>query len=304
MKALVNKVLSVAILIMASNIVVFSQTRSKEHSLSPFEGIEASGGFSVSITKSDAYSAKLTVDDALESYVVCYVKAGVLHLGLDEKKVPKELKKQYRGKNSPGRTLVALVSMPAIKSLALSDDSEFFCSDELAVSDLSVNLSGSSSVNNLKVRGKRVDLNVAKNARFTNAAVVAEEDVNVFTDGKGAVVMECEAANVSITAAGSSEVDAKVDVDEKLKISLSAGSGVTVSGKSLGLEIVGKGTSAKVDASGLEVKGVVIGVGGVSVDINASDSLELDLGRGAEVTFAGNPEINIVKIQNASVIRK
>ena len=45
-------------------------------------------------------------------------------------------------------------------------------------------------------------------------------------------------------------------------------------------------------------------VTGVDVDVWASKSLELDLGRGSEVVFAGEPAIKIIKIQSASVLRK
>ena len=96
MKSLIGKGLAAVILIAASAAYGHSQTRSVEHDLSPFEAIEASDGFKVSITRSDSYGIKLTVDDALESYVESYVKAGVLHIGLDGKNLPKDVKKQYK----------------------------------------------------------------------------------------------------------------------------------------------------------------------------------------------------------------
>lgn len=304
MKTLVNNLLVIAICIMASTVCASSQTRSKEHSLSPFEGIEASGGFRVSISKGDTYNAKLTMDDALESYVECYVKAGVLHLGLDEKNVPKDLKKQYKGKNSPDRTLVAVVTMPVLKSLELSDESEFFSAADLAVGDLSIILGGSSQINNLKIFGKSLDLNVAKNARFTNAGVNVEDNVNITTDAKGGVTMECQAANITITGGGSSEIDLKGSVDEKITVSTLGSSKITLAGKATTLEVSGKGTSSKVDASALETEDATLSVTGADVDIWASKSLELDLGRGSEVVFAGDPAIKIIKIQNASVLKK
>jgi hypothetical protein len=304
MKTLVNNLLVIAICIMASTVCASSQTRSKEHSLSPFEGIEASDGFRVSITKGDTYNAKLTMDDALESYVECYVKAGVLHLGVDEKNVPKDLKKQYKGKNSPERTLVAVITMPVLKSLTLNDESEFFSAADLAVGDFAITMTGSSSINNLKIFGKSLDLNVSKNARFSNAGVNVEDDVKVTTDGKGGIAMECHAANIGITAAGASEINIKGSVDEKITVSPTGSSKITVAGNSKVLEVNGKGTSSKVDASALETEEATLAVTGVDVDVWASKSLELDLGRGSEVVFAGEPAIKIIKIQSASVLRK
>ena len=86
MKSLVYSLLTAACLMIASSTGASAQSRSIEHDLPPFEGLEVSDGFKITLSKGDSYSAKLTMDDALESYVQCYVKAGVLHIGIDSKK--------------------------------------------------------------------------------------------------------------------------------------------------------------------------------------------------------------------------
>ena len=48
----------------------------------------------------------------------------------------------------------------------------------------------------------------------------------------------------------------------------------------------------------------MIALTGVSADVSPVESIELDLGRGAEVSFSGDPVVNLVKIQSASVLRK
>jgi len=304
LKSLVCKLLSAIVLIAVSTGYGYSQTRSVEHDFSPFDGIDASNGFKVSITTGDRYSAKLTIDDALESYVHCYVKAGVLYIGLDDKGIPKELKKMYRGKNSPEPTLVAVVSMPLLKSLTLNDDSRFFSSGKLVASELVINMAGSSVANNLDIVGKTLSLNVSKSARFTNASVSAEGDVDVISDGKAAIAMECKAGNLAVNAQGSSTVDVNGEFDEKIKVDASSSSMVSLSGKAESLDVSGKGTTSKIDASALDIENAIVAATGVSVDLKPSKNLELDLGRGAEVTYAGNPAVNIVKIQSASVLRK
>ncbi len=304
MKSLNTKVFAAITLLMASSVFGFAQTRSFEHDLSPFEGIEATDGFKVSVSKSDGYSAKLTVDDALESYVQCYVKAGVLHIGLDDKAIPKDLKKQYKGRNSSEPTLVAVVRIPELKTLLLSDDCKFFSSSDIAASDLSMTLTGSASANNLRITGKTFNLTVSKNAKFTNASVTVEGDLGVTCDSKGIVTLEYKANNLKVTSSGSAEMDIRGDAEEKVSIDASGSSKTTLSGSSKAFEVTGKGTSAKVAASALETLSATITATGISVETNASDNLELDLGRGTEVIFAGNPAINIIKIQAATVTRK
>lgn len=304
MKSLICKLFLVATFIVASNISGLSQTRSKEHDLSPFEGIEASDGFKVSITIGDRYSAKLTMDDALESYVLCYVKAGVLHLELDGKGMSKDLKKSYKGKNSSEPTLVAMVTMPSLKTLTLNDDTQFFSSGKITATDLVINLNGSSLANNLNITGNSLVLSATKNSKFTNVVVDVEDALNVSADGKAAIAIDGQAKNISIIAGGSADINIRGEVEDKIKAEMTSGSKVTLSGKAPSLELTGKGTTAKVDASALKTGKALIALTGISADVSPVESIELDLGRGAEVSFSGDPTINLVKIQNATVLRK
>ena len=304
MKSLLNKLLLTAILFIALDICAFAQTRSREHDLSPFEGIEASSGFKVSIVTGDRYSAKLTMDDILESYVLCYVKSGVLYLGLDEKNLPKDIKKQYKTRNSSDPTLVAVVTMPLLKSLSLNDDSEFFAAGQIAAEYLQINLNGSSVANNLKIAGKSLSVTAARNAKFTNATVTAEEDVNITADAKSAVAIQCKAKNVVINGAGMADIDVNAEAEEAMKVMANTNVKMSLSGKSSQMEVTGKGTMSKVDASALETEKATVSVTGITVYVGPTKSLELDLGRGSEVGFAGEPAVNIIKIQSSTVTRR
>lgn len=304
MKSFIYKLLAVVILTIASSFCLFSQTRVISHKLSPFTGIEASDDFKVSITISDSYNAKLTVDDALESYVQCYVKGGTLYIGLDKKAVPKDLKKQYKGRNAAGPTLVANVQLPLLKSITLQDEAEFSCPSVIAAQDLTMNLGGSSSAGRLRITGKSFKLTVDKNAKFTEGRVSVEEDMVISCDSKGKADLEYQSENLLVTNGGSGEITLKGSADDKVSVTTSGSAKTTLSGSSKELELTGKGTSGVVDASDHEADSASLAVTGVNASVKAMKNLELDLGRGAEVYFFGNPEINIVRIQNASVIRK
>ena len=97
---------------------------------------------------------------------------------------------------------------------------------------------------------------------------------------------------------------AKTEVEDRIKVDVSSGSKISLSGKAPSLELSGKGTTAKVDASALKTGKAIVALTGVSADVSPVESIELDLGRGAEVSFSGDPSVNIVKIQSASVLRK
>lgn len=288
----------------ASAIAGFSQTRTVEHDFPPFDGIEASDGFKVSISRSDTFGAKLTIDDALESYVQCYVRSGVLHIGLDEKNVPKDVKKQYKSRNSQGPTLVAVVYLPTLNTLALSDDCEFYSANNLTSANFVLTMKGASSINNIKIVANSFNLSIEKNAKFTNADVTTEEDMSVVSDGKAVVSMSFACRNLDVNGSGNSDLTLNGSAEDKVSMTATGSAKLSLSGKAVNLELAGKGTTGKVDASALQVDSAVVSISGITADISPAKSLELDLGKGAEVDYSGDPAVKIVKIQNASVIRK
>lgn len=304
MKSLFTRIVTVAVAIAATSLSAFSQTRVVEHDLSPFEAIEAENGFKVSIVKSDLYGIKLTVDDALESYVECYVKAGTLHISMDEKSIPKDVKKLYKGRNSGDPTLVAVVYMPTLKSLTLSDNSEFYNSGNLSGDSFNLTMGGSSKTSDLRIVSKNVSVSVGKNAKLSNANITAEGDLTVAVDGKSVTSITCAAENLSLTIAGSSEININGAIEKKATVATAGSAKATMSGSAEDLEINGKSTSCKVDASLLKVENALVAVTGTFVDIAPAKTLELDLGKASEVSYSGDPAVKIVKIQNSSVLRK
>ena len=303
MKSLIIRAASVVILIMTSVFSGFAQTRSIKHDFSPFDAVEASDDFKVSTTACDNYGVKITVDDALESYVECYVRSGVLHIGLDDKNIPKDIRRQYKGRNSGDPTLVAVVYMPTLKSLTLNDDSEFINSSNLSGDNFTLTMSGGSRIADLKVVARTVSINISKNAKLSNANVTTEGDLSLSTDGKSVVTMNCAAENLAFSAAGSSEINLTGNIEKKVTATIASSSKTTLSGAAETLDINGKGISSKVDASGFKVSDSVLSISGAEVKVSASNSIELDLGKGAEVSYSGDPTVKIVKIQNASVLR-
>ena len=296
MKTLINKVLAFATLLIASASFALAQTRTLEHEYSPFDGVVASNGFKVTIAQSDKYAAKLTVDDVLESYVQCYVKANVLYLSLDDKNIPKEVKKMYKGKNSPEPTLSAIVYLPILNSLTLNDDSQFFNTGTLSAENFSLFLNGTTAINNLNVVAKTALLSVAKNAKLTNANVRTEGNIAVAGDGKGLMTLEYAAENLDVNTAGSADLSINGAAEKG-----TVNSETLVSGDAKSLVVTGKGT---IDASGLKVNEAKLNTNGATVKVSASKEIELDLGKGSEVEYDGDPTVKIVKIQSSSVTRK
>lgn len=134
--------------------VSVAQTRIIEHEYSEFDAISVSDGFKVTLVEKDGYNAKFKVSDALESYLECYVKGGTLYIGLDDKSIPKEVKKSFKGKNSDGPVLEATVYVSSLNSITLNDDCTFSSSNSLNSGKFKMDLSGNSSIANLNVNAE------------------------------------------------------------------------------------------------------------------------------------------------------
>lgn len=300
---MIKRLLVAVTLCVASVVSGLAQTRTIEHEYSEFTSIVASNGFHVNLVKDEIYATRLTVDDALESYVQCYVKAKTLYIGLDDKNIPKDLKKSYKGKNASDPTLVVTVYAPSINALTLSTEATFSANYTIAVPSFNLNLSDNCSVNNLSIEApKSVNLTVAKKANISSVDIKTGR-LEVSASGNGIITGQISVDAISVISTNSAEVSFNGNMKNS-EINASGSSKILLTGRGDKLAVSGKGVSSKVDASGLSVDEASVDVSGVSVLVNADKTLELNLEKAAEVQYSGDPDIEIVKIQNSSVIRK
>jgi hypothetical protein len=285
-----------------SSATLAAQTRTIEHEYSEFDAVSVSNGFKVTFVGQDGYNAKLKVSDALESYVQCYVKAKTLYIEIDDKAVPKEVKKDLKGKNSDGQVLEATVYVPSLNSITLNDDCTFTTKENLTAKDFRLSLSGTSSISNLNVNAESAVISVSKKAKLSSFNVKADK-VTVNGDGNASAVLEYSCKSLKVNNAGSAEL-ALNGQTEDASVTTAGSAKLSLSGKSESLNVTGKGGSSKVDAVTMSVDDVVVSLDGADLTVTPGKNLSLDLGKGASVCYSGDPKIKIVKIQNSTVTRK
>ena len=280
-----------------------AQTRTIEHEYSEFDAISVSDGFNVTMIERDGYNAKFKVSDALESYIQCYVKAGTLYIGIDEKSVPKEVKKSFKGKNSDGPVLEATVYVPVLNAITLNDNCTFSSSSSLNSNDFKLSLTGSSSITNLNVNANSAVISVNKKSKLSTFNVKTLDKVTVNADGSASVVLEYSAKNLEVNNSGSADLAINGQC-ETASVCTAGSARLSLSGKANTLAVTGKGGSSKIDAVTMSVNDVNVSLDGAELTVTPGQNLSLDLGKGASVCYSGDPLIKIVKIQNASVTRQ
>ena len=235
-----------------------AQTRTIEHEYSEFDAISVSDGFKVTMVERDGYNAKFKVSDALESYLECYVKGGTLYIGIDDKSVPKDVKKSFKGKNSDGPILEATIYVPSLNSITLNDDCVFSCGNNLLkAGDFKMSLTGNSSIANLNVNAESAVISVSKKAKLSSFNVKAGSNVTVNAEGNASVVLEYSSKNLNVNNSGSADLAINGQCDA-VAISTAGSAKLSLSGKANTLKVTGKGGSSKIDAISVSANDVVV----------------------------------------------
>jgi hypothetical protein len=197
---------------LSQTVVGSGQTVTTEQDLSGFSKVEASSAFRVNITRSDKYSVEITVDEKVKPYLDVAVKGDTLHIGLKPGTA-------LTGASGP---LDAVVTMPALKGLALSGacnatiggfksqdrlDTELSgaskLNGEIEAGDIRMELSGASQTT-LSGKGKKLDLE-ASGASQANLADLALADAAVNLSGASKATVNVS-GNLSVDASGASSL--------------------------------------------------------------------------------------------------
>ena len=305
--------IAAAILALMSGISLRAQTTTMEREFSEFCSIEASNAFDVAISKG-GYGLNLTVDQAIADCVISYVKGKVLFLGLDEKAIPKEVKKQYKGKGVPAPTLRAIVYLPEgyIESIKLTDNATLAANQPLNSNKFDIDLSGTASIKALTIDTGTAELNISKksNAVLTvnaqkNIRVNAEgassiklaqtsEELSVKSANSSVSIISGNTGNLDITSGGSSQVQITSEL-KKADVDASNSSKVTLSGKAESVQARGS-NSAFIDATGMPSTKAIVQLSGADMNVNASDEIKVELVSGGALYYSGDPDFKIVKI--------
>lgn len=281
-------------------LILFGQRRDIERDFSAFDVIIASSNFSITMNQDENYGVKLTVDDALQDYVQCYVRGNTLYLDLNEKSLPKEVRKLYRGKSAPDPVLNAVVYLPVLSALSLTDEATFTALDPIESDHFEVTLSGSAVARNLSVDAATVTIVCDKRSNL-DLDVICDE-LNLKASGNAKVNLDLDTKKLIADNSGSASLILNGDADD-VEIIAANSSALTLGGTGFSLIVNGSGTFSKVDASKFHVLTASIAASGTSVNISVDDELELDLSKGATVLYAGEPQVKIVRIENSSVLR-
>ena len=290
-----------------------SQLEEKNLPVGEFNIVSASGDFEVTVDKG-SYGVRITTDQVLAPYVQVYVRSHTLYISYDEKAVPKDLKKQFKGRKNPDPVFRAVVFVPELNGVMLSDNATLMGTQEFAGSSVSINLSDKAQIKNLTLNCKNVTVNMKKN---TIAALTlnADDKIDLFTDGNASLKLTARTHDMVLSAEGSSQVAITGDTRGKTTFNLSGSSNTSANLRAPRVTIQAAGSSelvingdaqnlsvfaernSEVDANGLQTRKADANLSGSArVNVNVQDELTVSAVGGIALYYRGTPEIKVGKV--------
>ena len=276
-------------------------TRQYSRPMAPFSGVDVSGQFSVSLVRGSDYRVLLSVEEAYIDYVICEIKGSTLRISLEERKVPSEVKRQFRGKGTPDPVFSAVVYVPdLLQSVVLSDKAVLKDTEDLFdKSRVTFNLSGSSSVKALKLSSLTFDLTMENKAEGEFDLTCRDCKVKMSNSSQLSIT-EQESETSTYVLHGYSKLRARVNTD-LLSVYTKANCVGVISGSGSKAEFDINGTS-EVDASAFEVPDAVVKMSSVSKLTEAAyKTLRVNLNGGCTLYFMNDPSVTIENIRSATM---
>ena len=320
MKNLFSKLLCLAVL--ASAFAFPSRAQFVNHleestlPVGEFTMVSASGDFEVTLSKG-SYGVRLTTDKNLTPYVQVYVRSNTLYLTYDEKSVPKDIKKLYKGKNASQPVFRAVVSMPQLNGINLDDNVILSSAEAFYGSDVVITLTDKAQVRNLTVQGNSITVNMKKNAQAA-LTLTADKKMEVTTDDKAILKLAEKAREITLKAKGNSD-NALSGEGEILNLNLSekttsnvshrtknavlnvgGSSKLILTGTGEYLEVKG-GKNAEVEAVAFPVKTMKAELDGGKVNVAVEKEMNVTLLGGSSLFFTGSPTLIVNKIVKSTL---
>lgn len=267
-----------------------------------FSSLSVSDDFVVIVQHGETCSLRLAVEKAYQDYVQAFVKDNTLSIGLDERKVPSDVKKRYSGKDVAAPVFRAYVTVPSVLgSVSLSDKASIqeFSADAVSPSSVKFLFSDNTSAVIPAIKSDQVEISIDKKAHAEMNVTASK--VAVYGSGSADLALTQTvslseinlSATCSLTTSGSAST---MTVNAK-----GAGKAV-MNGTATSVKFVQSGTS-NVNAINLTCDDADVELGGFcSLTEAASKKLQINVSNGAKLTFSNSPVIVLGAVKTATVV--
>lgn len=296
------------------------QLEDKVLPVSDFNSVSVANDFEVTLDKGEC-GVRLTVDNALSPYVQVYVRAKTLYIGYDDKSVPKDIKKLYKAKNAAQPTFRAVVTMPEVASITMSDNASITSAVEFPGEFLQLTMGDRTQVKSLSVIATTAAVTMTKNAQAV-LSLKADDKIEITNDANSNLKLSANTGNLTVNGNGNTTISigaetpvANVNGNGNAKMALAAkadninvnaigNSKIVLSGETTNLSVRGE-KNGDVDADGLIVKDVVASMNGsAKATVSSAETVDATLLGGSTLFYSGSPVFKIGRIVKSTLAPK
>ena len=279
---------------------VHAQTKSS-HDFSSFDALEVDYDFNVRVVDSRNYSVSMSIENSLKDYVQAYVKNHTLYLSLDEKKLPADLRKRYRGRRSSSPVLEVTVYSPdALNSIKMAGSSTLAVDFDIECRDFVLDLSENARVTKLVADADNISLTMAGKS-VADVSLFAD-NIKLNVAGSSKLTVEQDSQKIDVVAGGSAQIDAEGETLDA-QLTTSGSSKVTLTGKTNTLSVNGS-SSSSIDAVSFKTSECTARLSNsCKLYEAATEILHIDISGNSTLVFDGNPEIDIINVKSSTVQR-
>lgn len=270
--------------------------------LAPFSSIQVSGSFSVRLVRGNEYRALLTLEEGYADYVKCDVVSGALQIALDERKVPAEVKRLYRGKGTPDPVFSAVVYVPElVKGVKLSDKAVLFESEDVFdKARIDIEMNGNSELQSMHLSSQL--LRIVMHNKSKASLSFTGQRIEVETANGASLTLDENSESSDYFLQGNSKITA-ISHTGAFGVRTKGNSSMKVSGSADKAMYELYGTS-EVDAYALETPDAKVTMSSVCMlSQSAYENLTVSLNGGSSLYFSGEPHVTVENIKSASMIR-
>jgi hypothetical protein len=284
----------------------------------PFYAVSAGDNFEV-VLQEGPCSVKLSTDEALQPYIKVSVRDSILYIDYDEKAVPSDIKRVYRGVNAPTPILRADVWAPALSGIrglenavikgngtVFSDGMELYLSDKAAVRDLRLD------ADHAKVKMDKNSTAILEILSETQLELSLEDNSQIKLKYKARNLLMRETKNTtafmegeSATATYSIDGSARCRDQHKgnvLVVEAGGNSEISLSGQVGDLTLKTE-RNANLDALEMKTTRVKADMTGRSTaNVNVEEFLSVNLTGGSALYYKGIPAFQVGKIEKSTLM--
>lgn len=282
--------------------VLSAQVSQYSLDVEPFSTVNVSGPFEASLVRGTQYRVLISVLEPYKPYVECSSTAGTLTLNLDERKVPLDVRRQFRGKGTPDPVYSAVIYVPdLVQFVNLSGKAVLRDTEDLFdKARITITMEGNSSVKSLSLSSLVFNLQMKGKSTADINVTCSESHIDLANSSN--LTLDEQAEDSFYIIAGSSKARVKSET-KRLTLSAKGNSSMSLYGAGDGATFELSSTS-EVDASGFKVSDADVRMTSVSrLSVAAANVLRVNLNGGSTLMFAGDPAVSVENIRSATMSR-